>query len=123
MALDYSDLSACAAFVSDQTGLEPDDLETLLEVSAGTKGEAIYGRPYLVAAMLLGRVAHDDLLLKAKDGVTFSNPEATIKGWLAMQGALDAALGLTIPSGFEVPSTSTTSGVPRTQSVPIVAHF
>lgn len=101
MALDYGNLSACASFVTDQTTLEPDDLETLLEASAGkgADGKSIY-RPYLVAALLLARMSHDDLLLKAKDGITFGDPAATIAGWRAMQTALDAALGLTIPSGF-----------------------
>lgn len=101
MALGYTDENACASFVTDQTTLEPDDLDTLLEASAGKNadGETVY-RPYLVAALLLGRLSHDDLLLKAENGVTFGDPEATKAGWRATQAALDARYGLTVPLGF-----------------------
>ena len=123
MPLAYSDLSACADFVTTQTTLEPDDLETLLEVSAGrdANDEPVY-RPYMVASLLLARMSHDDLLLKAKDGVTFGDPKATIAGWRVMQGALDRALGLTVPLGFAATETSGTAS-PSAGSVPMVVTF
>ena len=101
MALDYSSLDDCAFFVEEKLGVAEGDLETLIEVTAGTKDGMPYGRPYYVAALLLGRQAHDDVLTKAKGGVTFGDPERTIKGWLSLQASLDRALGLTVPAGFE----------------------
>lgn len=125
MALDFSDKSACATFVTDQTTLEPDDLETLLIVSAGkdANGEPVY-RPYLVAALLLERVPYDDVLLKAENGVTFGDPAKTIAGWRAMQAALDAALGLTVPPGFPaVVTVSPATRWPYSGAVNTVVRF
>lgn len=104
--LDYTDREACRAFLAAQlvaTGALaalPDDAETLLAASAGVtaSGVAIY-RPYLVAARLLDRRLHDDVLLSAS-GATFRAYADTVRGWLTLQASLDAAFGLTVPDGF-----------------------
>lgn len=118
--LDYADLSACADFVAIETRQRPEDLETLLELSAGKDkdGEAVH-RPYLCAALVLERLLQEKRLLKAGSGATFGgDPAATIRGWRGMQDALDRAQGLEVPPAFAA-LTATVSRPPQTGSVAV----
>lgn len=122
MALSYDDLGACALFVKQKLGVTDDDLDTLIEASAALEnGQPYYGRPYKVAALLLSRQAHDDVLTKAKSGVTLGDPERTIKGWLELQSAIDRAKGWTVPAGFEAVAAGST--VRLRSAVPVVVNF
>lgn len=100
--LDYTDADACETWLVSQLGFDLGDFTELLDLSADkTKSNPIH-RPYFVGALSLSAVLHDDKLLKAEGGVTFDDPLATVKGWLAKQRTVDKLLGLTIPDGAEV---------------------
>jgi len=77
-------------------------LTNLLNVSAGMlpTGETEY-RPFYVAARLLEQLRSGQTLSSA-DGVSFTGLVTPIASLFAHQGAIDRALQLTIPAGFEV---------------------
>lgn len=127
MALSYIDFEACIRFTSRKLGLTDDvaatdEIETLLILSAGKVDEILWFRPYYVMALLLGRQAHDDILTKAESGVTFGDPERTIRGWLEMQRSLDTALSLVVPAGFEAAAVPLTASS-ASSAVPVVVTF
>lgn len=94
----YKTKASCATLVTEKTGLTPSDLDTLLDVSAGTAGDVTYYRPYYVAAKLLA--TRRTQLVKA-EGAEFVDPLAVAREYLGTQQALDAALGLDLPDGME----------------------
>lgn len=78
-------------------------LTNLLTLSAGVMptGETEY-RPFYVAARLLEQLRSGQTLLSA-DGVVFTGLIKPIASLFAQQGAIDQALSLIVPPGFDVP--------------------
>lgn len=102
--LDLTDMDSVLAFVG--TELQPFDLltptDTTLKLasSAGKTAEnpsvPVY-RPYAVLADILSRVINTTHLNEG-EGAAFRDADKTIAGWRSEQIALDAALGLSVPS-------------------------
>ena len=101
--LDFKNLEACAALVTERTGLNPSDLAGLLVLSAGTTTDVdgnvtIHHRPYYVAAGLLNE--RRDQATNLPKGIVLDT-QTSPKALMRRQAGLDAALGLTVPKGME----------------------
>lgn len=114
----YTDLNACLNEVKTNPatrglpGVEYDSyLTNQLEVSAGknSAAETVY-RPYYVAAKFLEQLRSQQTVSEA-DQAKFTGLALPIASLLGQQAALDKALGLTVPPGFEaVPLDESASG-------------
>lgn len=83
---------------------EDDDefLESLLTLSAGVDpNNVIRYRIYYVAARWLQQPGSIHVLEQAERGVRFTGLAVPIASLLGLQASTDAALGLTVPDGFE----------------------
>lgn len=98
----YTTKADSAALVTEKTSLSPSDLDTLLDVSAGTlNGQTVY-RPYFVSAKLL---ANRRVQIAQAEGAVFVDPLKVARELLETQRSIDLSLGLVVPSGSEaVPS-------------------
>jgi hypothetical protein len=104
----YTDLAACLLEVKNNPatkGLIKADFDSYLtnqlQVSAGKNPaqETIF-RPYFVASRFLEQLRSQQQISKA-DGAEFTGLALPIASLLNQQAALDTALGLTVPPGFE----------------------
>ena len=99
--LDLYSSGSCLVFMRAELaafGLEPpSDSSLKLEVLAGTDSTGKVYRPYKVLGDVLSRVINTTHL-NSGEGAQFREANLTIDGWYAEQGAIDAALGLTVPS-------------------------
>lgn len=102
MAVDltlYKDKTQSKALVVERTKLPASsDLDSMLDVSAGTLNGVTVYRPYYVCARVLGQRV---MQLKAAEGATFVDPLLMILEFLKMQRAIDLAAGLIVPEGME----------------------
>lgn len=95
----FVDKIACTTLVQGRTGLTPDDLDTLLEVSAGTRPDGVTKvyRPYYVTARLL---ATRKVQLTGGEGASMVDPLKVAAENLSQQQDVDQALELTVPRGM-----------------------
>ncbi|WP_088893198.1 hypothetical protein [Leptolyngbya ohadii] len=94
-------------------------LTGLLTISAGTDpANVTQYRPFLVAAKLLEQLRSQQSI-KSAEGAVFSGLATPIASLLAQQAAIDEALSLTVPAGFEVVATAAPAptGLPRFGSI------
>lgn len=98
-AFNMTDLTVCAAFVTEQTGITPTDIKVRLGLSAGTDpaGVTVY-RPWFVAARIL---ANRKIQLLGARGADFVDPLLIAEELMRTQAGIDLRLGLTVPPGME----------------------
>lgn len=104
--IDYTNLQQSLDRAVERAGTafaNSDPIQDTLEHSAGLLGVVVYYRPYYAAAKFIEQNKLEQALSKAEDGVTFTGYERVIQSLFDQQRALDLALGLEIPPGFEVP--------------------
>ena len=73
----------------------------LLEMSAGLAGEVVHYQVFMVAATLMQVDRDDHALVKAEEGVEFTEYSVPIARLLQLQIAYNRGQGVTVPDGWD----------------------
>ena len=119
--MSYTDLAAALSRAKERSGATAANDEFLTEIlnlSAGKDAAgATHYRPMYVAADFLEQNRALQALDEAK-GVKFTRQATTIASLRKLQASIDAALGLTVPPGFEALPSAAASRRYASRSLP-----
>jgi hypothetical protein len=98
----YTSKDDALAVVTQWFKSTPVDAETLLEQTAGKKGDDTVYRPYYVTATLLELRWNEFQSVASASGssVTYGSPGAAKKAFLELQSKMDVLEGVKVPAAF-----------------------